>query len=60
MAPMATAPCMLYHLVLMDMTLPQTDGLTANVPTIDASSRRASGMTAPLMCTCVAAPLPAQ
>jgi hypothetical protein len=31
----------------MDMTLPQTDELTANVPTIDASSRRTSGMTTP-------------
>jgi hypothetical protein len=31
----------------MDMTLPQTDGLTANVPTIDASSRRTSSMTVP-------------
>ena len=54
---MATAPCMLYHLVLMDMTLPQTNRLTANVPTIDASFRRASGMTAPSMRTRTTAPL---
>jgi len=44
----------------MDMTLPQTDRLTANVPTIDASSRRASGMTVPSICTGIAAALPAQ
>lgn len=44
----------------MDMTLPQTNGLTANVPTIDASSRCASGMTAPSMCIGTAAALPVQ
>jgi hypothetical protein len=55
---MAAAGCLLYHLVLMDMTLPHTNGLTANVPTTDASSRRTCGMTVPSMRAAAPFPVP--
>jgi len=36
-----------YDPSLMDMTMPQPDGLAADVPPLDAQCRRAAGMTAP-------------
>ena len=59
MAPMVSAPCMLYHRILMTLALPQTDGPTIHVPTTDASSRRA-GYVMPSIHTRIAAALPGQ
>jgi|HubBroStandDraft_1064217.scaffolds.fasta_scaffold153582_2 hypothetical protein len=36
-----------YDPALMDMTMPQPDGLAADVPPLDAQCRRVAGVTAP-------------
>jgi hypothetical protein len=37
-----------YHPAPMDMTMPQPDGLAADVPPLDAPCRRAAATAAPL------------